>query len=492
MQTQAPDLLPYQEEWVRDESGIAVMEKSRRIGISWAHALRAVRRVVRKEDPANVYYQSYARDMTSGFISDCADWAEWYVKVGKAIGEEVFEEGGRKFYTYSIRAVSGKVIEAMTSAPRGCRSKGRPGDRAIIDEAAFVDDLAAVLKAVRAFRVWGGQVRIISTHNGESSEFAQLCNAIREGDQPGSIHRVTFRDALNQGLYKRICEVTGREWSEEAEAEWEAEVRAEYGEDAAEELDCVPASGAGHWLSWPLIHGAEHADAGDPEKYQGGVTWIGVDVARRRDLWVAWVLELVGDVLWTREIVTLHNETFKTQDDVLDELVWRYRPLRIKMDQTGMGEKPVEDAKRRYGDMRVEGVIMTGPARLDVATCFRELFEDTRIRIPRKHVKLNKDLRSVRSEEAPGGGVRIISPRTKEGKGEDKNHGEKTHADRFWAGALAAAAAAGGVVEFDYVPAPRVRSPRTAEGLGGSDARGFWRPDHSGDYQRGPSRSEAW
>ena len=317
----------------------------------------------------------------------------------------------------------------------------------------FVDDLAAVLKAVRAFRVWGGKVRIISTHNGESSEFAQLCNAIREGTQPGTLHTVTFKDALKQGLYKRICQVTGEVWTPEKEEQWEADVRAEYGEDAAEELDCIPASGAGHWLSWPLIHGAEHRDAGNPDLYQQGTCYIGVDVARRRDLWVAWVLELLGDVFWTREIVELRNETFATQDAVLDELVGKYRPVRIKMDQTGMGEKPVEDAKRRYGELRTEGVIMSNPAKLDVATCFRELFEDTRIRIPLKNTKLRADLRSVRTEEAPGGGVRIISPRTKEGKGEDKNHGEKTHADRFWAGALAASAGAGMIPSYGYQPA---------------------------------------
>ena len=216
-------------------------------------------------------------------------------------------------------------------------------------------------------------------------------------------------------------------------------------------------------------------------------------MARWRDLSVAWVQELVGDVLWTREIVTLHDQTFATQDAVLDELVDRYRPIRIKMDQTGMGEKPLEDAPRRYGSMRVEGVIMTGPARLDVAACFRELFEDKRIRIPMNVTKLRADLRSVCSEEAPGCGPRLISLRTKEGKGEDKNHGEKTHADRFWAGALASTAVAGGIVKFGYEAAPRVRSARTHEGNPGDGRRGFWRPDHSGDWSRGgSSRAEAW
>ena len=386
--------------------------------------------------------------------------------------------------------MTGKSIVAMTSAPRGFRSRGRPRDRAVVDEAAFVDDLGQVLKAARAFRIWGGQIRVLSSHNGENSEFNLLCQAVREGTIPGSIHRVTFRDALAQGLYKRICRITGETWSPEAEEAWEAEVRAEYGEDAAEELDCIPASGAGHWLSWQLIHGAERPAAGKPELFAGGQTFIGVDVARRRDLFVIVVLELVGDVLWVREIIEARGITFSEQDALLDEAVARYRPTRIAMDQTGMGEKPVEDAQRRHGSMRVEGVLMTTPRRLDVATALREVFEDSRIRIPKKNAALRADLRSVRTEDGPTGAPRLVVPRTREGRGEEKDHAEKTHADRFWAMALAAAAAATGPVEFGYTAAPRGRSARTAEGPAGS--RGFWKPDHSGDYRTGASRSERW
>ncbi len=464
-------LLPYQTAWLRDTSGIAVMEKSRRIGISWAEALGAVRLVARRSDAANLYYQSYAKDMTSGFISDCAGWADTIQAAASAVHEEAFEEGGRKAYTYRIVASTGKEILAMTSSPRGFRSKGRPRDVAVLDEAAFVDDLAAVLKAARAFRVWGGRLRVISTHNGDASEFAELCRRLREGEIPGSIHKVTFRDALDQGLYKRICEVAGEEWSPEREQQWEADVRAEYGEDAAEELDCVPASGAGHWLAWPLIHNAEHADAGLRDLYAGGSCYVGVDVARRRDLFVIIVLEEVGDVLWIREMIEARGISFSEQDAILDEVVAEYQPVRIAMDQTGMGEKPVEDAQGRYGSLRVEGVLMTGPRRLDVATAARQVFEDGRMRIPARNRELRADLRSVRTEDGPTGAPRLIVPRTRE-KGEDKQHG-KTHADRFWALALAAAAAAGDDFAYGYEPVvnQNYREP----------GRLRLRPDHSGD-----------
>ena len=84
--------------------------------------------------------------------------------------------------------------------------------------------------------------------------------------------------------------------------------------------------------------GYEHSQTGEPARYAGGRTVIGNDIARRRHLWVAWVLELVGDVAWTREVVELQNASFAEQDDTLGEFVERYRPSRIAMDRTGMGE----------------------------------------------------------------------------------------------------------------------------------------------------------
>jgi len=451
-------LLPYQADWLREDAGIAVFEKSRRIGASWAEALGAVRHVSPAEGAANCYYQSYAKDMTSGFIADCADWARKVQAAAGAVEEQIFSEDGRDFYTYRIEASTGCEIGAMTSSPRGFRSKGRPRDRAILDEAAFVDDLPAVLKAARAFRVWGGTLRVLSTHNGDGSAFNALVKDIRDGVIPGAVHRVTFRDALDQGLYRKICEVLGKPWSQAAEEQWEAEVRAEYGEDASEELDCIPASGAGRWLAWPLIHGAEHADAGKPELYSQGVTFIGNDVARRRDLWVLAVLELLGDVLWLRELIVARNIAFSEQDALMDEAVHRYRPVRIAMDQTGMGEKPVEDAQRRHGERRVEGVVMSGPRRLDVATACREAFEDSRIRIPLDQ-DLRGDLRSIRTEDGPTGAARLVVPRTR-----DSDSG-LSHGDRFWAIALACAAASGIRGAFDG----EATAPPADDGYTGND-----------------------
>ena len=462
-------LLPYQSRWVYDLAGLKVIEKSRRIGVSWAEAFDAVMHA--GEDAGNVYYQAYNQDMTRGFIDDCAGWARSLQVGAETVGETLIEDGDRAVKAFRIGMASGREIVAMTSAPRAFRSKGRPGDLGIIDEAAFVDDLGEVLKAALAFRVWGGRAHIISTHNGEANPFATLCRDIRDGAQPGSLHRVTLAAALADGLYRRICEITGEPWSVEAEARWQADLRAEYGVHAGEELDCVPASGSGAWLAWELIRAIEDKAAGDPEAFAGGVTYIGVDVARRRDLWVAAVIERVGDVLWLRELVVEQGISFSEQRSIVARLAARYRPSRIAVDQTGMGEAVVEQWQEDHGTHRVEGVIMSSPRRLDVATALREATEDKRLRIPPED-DLRRDLHSVRTEAGPTGAPRLIAERS----------ATDGHSDRFWAIALACAAAATGAGPIEgAIAGTRAASSFNAEvGLVGGTARA-----QPLDYERG-------
>ena len=452
-------LLAYQSRWVGDPSGLAVIEKSRRIGISWAEAYHAVMHA--GAGNGDVMYQSYSLDMARGFIDDCAEWAKALQMGAAAVGETLIDTGDRSaVQAFRIRMACGKSVIALASSPRAWRSTGRPGDVAIIDEAAFVDDLEAVLTAALATRIWGGRVRIISTHNGEASPFAALVRDIREGMQPGELHTVTLRTALYEGLYKRICQVTGQPWSPQAEAQWEADLRAEYGARAAQELDCVPSSGTGAWLSWELISAAVHGHAGDPGRTGDGPTFIGVDVARRRDLWVAAVLERVGSGLWCRQLIARRNIRFSVQRQIVAALERRYRPVRIAVDQTGMGEAVVEQLQDDHGRSRVEGVQMTGPRRLDVATALREAVEDGRLHIPADE-ELRRDLHAVRAEVGPTGAPRLVAERA----------GIDGHADRFWAIALACAAAAGASGSIDGAVANQPLEAMGAFAEHGSESR---------------------
>ena len=469
-------LLAYQQRWVADKSPLKVVEKSRRIGLSWCEAYDAVMHAA--EGAGNVYYQSYDKEMTRGFIDDCAEWAAYLNFVASEVGETLLEDGDQDIQTYRITFSNGREIFAMTSAPRAFRSKGRPGDLGIIDEAAFVDNLAEVIKAALAFLVWGGRVHVISTHNGEMNPFNRLCEDIRAGKQPGSLHKITFADALGAGLAERSLEIQRRAATPDAVEEWVATIRQIYRHNAAEELDCIPAAGSGAFLTWEMIRSCQHADAGRPELYEGGLSYLAIDVARRKHLWVCSALEVVGDVLWTREMSILRDARFSEQRAEVKRMVRQYRAVRIGIDQTGMGEGLYEQLQDDHGEYRVEGFLFTSPTKLMLATSLLTHCEDRKIRIPDDE-ETEADLRSVKREGGTTGPPRLVSD-------ESETDG---HADRFWSLAMGCHVSEAGPVEFGYTAAPRRRSARVEEGP--ARRRGFHRPDHSDDYARA-ERMAGW
>jgi hypothetical protein len=151
-------------------------------------------------------------------------------------------------------------------------------------------------------------------------------------------------------------------------ADWIAEIRATYGEDAEEELDCVPKAGAGSWLKPEFIAACEHAEAGKPELYAGGLIYLGRDVARRRDLAVMHGYELVGDVLWLRDR-WLGRRHLPRAGRPFDEI---FAPARGRLldrpDRHGREGGRGRAAPPRRD--RVQGLLLSGPNRLDIATAW--------------------------------------------------------------------------------------------------------------------------
>jgi phage FluMu gp28-like protein len=156
---------------------------------------------------------------------------------------------------------------------------------------------------------------------------------------------------------------------------------------------------------------------------------LGGDLGRRRDLTVFWVLESMGDVLWTREVRVLTGATFAAQDRSLDALVKKYRVRRVCLDQSGLGERVVEEAKTRLGAGLVEGVLFTGPVKQDLASALKRRVEDKTVRVP-ADPDVREDLHRMRRTVTSAGNVRFDADRSSDG-----------HADRFWALALAVHAA---------------------------------------------------
>lgn len=423
-------LLGYQQRSLAEcsQHALLVIEKSRRIGETWGVAAFAVltAAAAHGEGGDDVSYISYTQEITREFIDACGMWAKAFLSIETEVGEYLFEDTDEHGHTKSIKAfrisfASGKEIVGLSSAPRSLR--GRKGV-VIIDEAAFVDNLEELLKAAIALLMWGGRVIVLSTHNGVDNAFNVLLDEIRCGKRKGGTIKITFADAIADGLYERICLVAGKEATPEGKIAWEADMRAYYGDIAAEELDCIPAAGGGAFIDPALVIAAHHDDCAKPEFYQKGICVVGRDIARRRDLDVMWLFEIVGNVLWLRLRSEARNTKLTLRQKIFSGLFRIFRIFRAGIDETGMGIGEVERAQEEFGEDVVIGVTFTAANKLDIALAMKRRFEDGTIRIF-VDPEVRADFRAIKKAKGVGDTVRLV------------NDTEEVHADMFWACALA-------------------------------------------------------
>lgn len=389
-------LLPYQQRWIEDDSPLKVIEKSRRTGLTWGEAADDVLTAAadRTAGGQNVYYIAYNQDMTVEYIQACAMWARAFNRAAGEIEEGFWEddEADKHIKTFTIRfPESGFRIVALTSRPSNLR--GRQGV-IVIDEAAFHEQLYELLKAALAMLIWGGKVRVISTHNGDENPFNELINDIRAGKRKGTVQRITFKEAVAEGLYRRVCLRLGKPWTAEDEAAWMQGVYDFYGAGAEEELDCIPSNGSGAYLSRALIESrmnpatpvlrfscekgfetlpdhireAEARDWCERElkpllaKLDPSTrSYYGMDFGRSGDLSVLWpLLEDQGLVRRVPFLVELRNVPFRQQEQILFYIVDRLpRFMAGAMDARGNGQYLAEVAMQRYGSTRIEQVMLT-------------------------------------------------------------------------------------------------------------------------------------
>jgi phage FluMu gp28-like protein len=445
-------LLPYQQRWCSDKADVKVIEKSRRIGISWCTAAFSV---LEAAEPGgqDQWYIGYNQDMAQEFVRDATDWAEKFQLAASEVSERIYEDPKNDILMYEIRFSSGYRIKALSSRPTNIR--GKQG-RVIIDEAAFHDNLAGIIKAAVALLIWGGNVDIISTHDGVDSEFNKLVGDIRSGKLDYSLHRVTIQDALDDGLYKRICVVRGIEWSAEGEAEWLRKVVAQYGDDADEELKCIPKKSGGDYFKRDVIERAQSAPGPvlrleldskffikSPEQKtkeidmwcrgelaplikrhitpHGSWWWyVGEDFGRVSDLTVIAPMALKTDM--SRVVpfmIELRNVPFDQQREILFYLCDRIPTLmKVALDQTGNGQYMAEKAVERYGQ-HAEAVSISETFYREHMPVVRSHFDDNQLSIP-KDLNVLSDLQAVQLIN----GIPKLPKHKTQSKGQAKRHGD--------------------------------------------------------------------
>jgi phage FluMu gp28-like protein len=452
-----PVLLVYQQRWVSDPAALKVAEKSRRIGLTWGEAADDAL-IAASAEGSNVFYISATQDMALEYIEACALWARAYDLAASAMAEGIFiDEDGREIKTYRIDFPrAGHRIVALSSRPANLR--GKQGV-VVIDEAAFAPDLPGLIKAALAMLMWGDKVRIISTHNGDSNPFNELINEIRADKRTGSVHRITFADAVADGLFRRVCLRSKRPWSLEAEAEWVATVRKTYGDDAGEELDVVPNQSGGAFIPLSMIE-TRMAGVGevpivrrrwkpdfalvreplrhvevegfcrevlDPLLLQLDKSrphGFGQDFARVGDLTVITILE-ESSTLINRPVLVVELACcpYKQQEQILSFICDRLPRLRGgALDANGNGGQIAEFAADKYGHRRIEQVHLTEKFYIEEMPRFKAHLEDASLDGLPRDDQCRDDLRAI---EKINGVPKISKPKTQKADGEKlQRHGD--------------------------------------------------------------------
>ncbi len=462
-------LMAHQVDWVKllHEWDLCISEKGRRTGITYSTALDDTITAASSKQAGgdNVYYIGDTKEKGLEYIGYCAHMAtvmasamaEGWKGIEVFIFKDQQPDGSTKdIRAYRIRYASGFQQVALSGNPANIR-----GLQGIvnIDEAAYHKNVQAVIDAATALIIWGGKIRIISTHNGDKNPFNQLIKDTRAGLYEFKIHRVTFDDAVANGLYERVCLVKGWTPAPEGKRDWYKRVRGAYGANKAamrQELDAIPREGSGVAIPGILIEqcmkearpilrlalDTEFSLKGTAYRESWTAEWIrqnlnpvldeldkmrdhvfGHDFARYWDFSVFAPLSIERNL--TRKcpfLLEMHNVPTRQQEQILWHIIDRLPNFRTgAMDATGNGATLAEYTADKYGLSRIHQVMLNDAWYRENMVSFQAAFEDQSLDLP-KDVDVKNDIRAL---ELIDGIIKLPKLRVKDTKdAELTRHGD--------------------------------------------------------------------
>jgi phage FluMu gp28-like protein len=441
-------LLPYQVDYLMDTSRYLLWEKSRRVGVTWASALKSVLKRVTLGKKMDHLFSSKDEPTGKEFLLYCRQWVE---KFNDWLGVEVAD---LKQWTSEIGLFpNGSRILVLSSNPNAMRSNG--GD-VTLDEWAFHEQAGELYDAAQPCLTWfpEAQLELISTHNGVESEFYRLCREAEQGVGRGKHFKryaITLQQAVEQGLARKIWKQRIPEFKDKGELDtaFLADVRAGCRTEEAwqQEYCCAPAM-SGCLVSpdefdrcaykadgKTLLIGETAPTELDQKKYYNAL-FLGIDCGRSKDLTVTTAIEQGMDPEAPSHLSTLYrvacmntmfDQKFPVQEAVIRPIA-SHRSINggfIDMGSVGRG---LADAVQDETGSMVEGYAFTAPRKAAMAERVKQFFQQRRIAVP-ADPKLKADICCVRKTQGPSGAWKY------EGQCSD------SHGDRFWSLALALEAA---------------------------------------------------
>jgi len=483
-------LYPYQLRWVEDDSRYKIACKARQIGFSFAATFRVVHR--RRRIPGLTIWLSASERQAL----EAMEYVRQHLRALGVLAR--FRDGfieGTLMRQQQVRLGNGSRIVALPANPDTVR--GFAGD-IVLDEFAFHRDAEAIWRAAFATATRGYQIEIISTPNGARGKYYELARAaglvdFNSGDvgaglargersrttpaRRGSAQGAPLQEFPNHVAQSSMHGIWSSHWVSLAHSRAEGFVvdveslRAAISDEDAwqQEYCCRFLTEAAHFIPPEMVVAAEHpaattslhllaisgtsaslsasqrsAISAEREIALAGHCFLGVDIGRRRDLTVLWLIEVESRAApaearryVTRSVQTLERQPFAQQRRAIEALLALPQIARCALDASGLGLMLAEELQARWG-ARVEPVTFTAAVKEDLAVRVKRMLEERRLLLPYDPV-IRASLGAVKRCVTPAGNVRFDADRTDAG-----------HADHFWALALALAAAddSGSATEF--------------------------------------------
>lgn len=438
-------LLPYQKFHIKDRLSKAVrefviVEKARRTGITFAEACWTIRRrLCLKEDH---WFSSADERTAKEFIGYCVQWAKIFNLFIPAEAQ-INIEGAT---TESLIMPNGSKIVAVSSNPKALRGKG---GSITLDEFAFHEKQEELYKAAQAVNQWGGHLRLISTHNGPATMFAEICKTANKPVTFGNNHgrsnwrhqKIDIYAAVAQGLAEKI---PGNHHSlatkEERGAALIEDIKANcLTEDIfLQEFCCVPMKlqaliSADEYEK--LVIGPVPSEINPSHNYNR--LFVGIDVGRTKDLTVIWVLEEGFDpsaktealkrVFRTVCVKAMKNVPFPVQFQTIKQIVSHPAVERCMIDMGSVGRQLADDLYEQFGDI-VMPVGMTSQRKAILAESLKRYVSYELISLPPDEIVKN-DFCSLARTASKNGNLSYDGQTT------------ESHCDYFWGCGLAIGAA---------------------------------------------------
>ena len=422
MKTPKDILLPYQRDWADDASRFKIGLWARQTGKSFSTAEEAVEDSLRRPKELWVCLSAGERQALE-WMRKAQEWAEAF---DLAIEEYLEERESSEALIKSAEITwgNGSRLIALPANPNTAR--GYSGNL-VLDEFAFHEKPDGIWRAIfpSISNPLKGEkkIRIVSTSNGKANKFYDLWTK----NPKYSRHKIDIYTAVERGLPLDVEEL--KEGLDDPDG-W------------AQEYECEFIDSAAVLLPYDLIATCEHGDAvegwGFDRLASPNPKFLGVDIGRKRDLTVFWLLEQIGDVLWTAGIQVFEKTPFREQRAFAESVLRHPSVRRAAIDATGIGAMLAEELATDFGVYRVEECQFTNAFKQEIFPPLRSAFEDKQLRVPVSRA-VREDLHGLQKVTGSSGTIRFVAP-----------HNDDGHCDRATALALALYAHKNAQAAFGY------------------------------------------